>query len=255
MHSKMNPYIERKIIKRQGTSFEEREDSIAVEKRLKVSVNGKDFITLYCTPFMIKELVVGLFLTEGIITEIRPEDLKIEYGEEIQVDIAVAGDVSTEGGITSRCIGGVTFNKKRIFEIVKDDFFLEAEALKSIFDEFQQRSELFRLTGCFHGAALSDGWKILVFAEDIGRHNAVDKVIGYSILENIPFKNTFMLVSCRLSSEIVSKCSRWGIPIVASRAAPTDLAIGIAETSGMTLVGFVRGNRMNIYTNPQRILL
>jgi FdhD protein len=179
--------------------------------------------------------------------------MKIEYGEEIRVDISVA-DASTEGVITSRCIGGVTLGKKRNFEEVKDDFSLEAGALKSTFDEFQQRSGLFRLTGCFHGAALSDGKRILVFAEDIGRHNAVDKVIGYSILENIPFKNKMMLVSCRLSSEIVSKCSRWGIPIVASRAAPTDLAIGIAETSGMTIVGFVRGDRMNIYTNPQRIV-
>lgn len=248
----MNPYIQKKIIKKQGTSFEEREDSIAVEKRLKVSVNGKDIITLYCTPLMIKELIVGLFLTEGIITEIHPEGMKIEYGEEIRVDISVA-DASTEGVITSRCIGGVTLGKKRNFEEVKDDFSLEAGTLKSIFDEFQQRSDLFRLTGCFHGAALSDGERILVFAEDIGRHNAVDKVIGYSILENISFKNKVMLVSCRLSSEIVSKCSRWGIPIVASRAAPTDLAIRIAEISGMTIVGFVRGERMNIYTNPQRI--
>jgi FdhD protein len=254
MHSKMNPYIQRKIIKRQGTSFEEREDFIAVEKRLKVSVNGKDFITLYCTPLMIKELIVGLFLTEGIITEIRPGDIKIEYGEDIRVDISVA-DASTEEVITSRCIGGVTLGKKRNVEEVKDDFSLEAGALKSTFDEFQQRSELFRLTGCFHGAALSDGERIVVFAEDIGRHNAVDKVIGYSILENIPFKRKIMLVSCRLSSEIVSKCSRWGIPIVASRAAPTDLAVRIAETSAITLVGFVRGDRMNIYANPQRILL
>jgi FdhD protein len=251
----MNPYIQKKIIKRQGTSSEEKEDPIAVEKRLKVSINGKDFITLYCTPLMIKELVVGLFLTEGIITEIRPEDMKIEYGEEIRIDIPAAEDPSTEGVITSRCIGGVTLGKKRNFEEVKDDFSLEAGALKSTFDEFQQRSELFRLTGCFHGAALSDGERIVVFAEDIGRHNAVDKVIGYCILENIPFKSKVMLVSCRLSSEIISKCSRWGIPIVASRAAPTDLAIGIAETSGITLVGFVRGDRMNIYANPQRILL
>jgi FdhD protein len=250
----MNPYIQRKIIKRQGTSFEEREDSIAVEKKLKVSVNGKDFITLYCTPRMIKELIVGLFLTEGIITEINPEDMKIEYGEEMRVDIAVV-DASTEGVITSRCIGGFTLGKKRNFEEVKDDFSLEAGALKSTFDEFQQRSELFRLTGCFHGAALSDGKRILVFAEDIGRHNAVDKVIGHSILANISFAKKVMFVSCRLSSEIVSKCARWSIPILASRAAPTDLAVEIAETTGMTLVGFVRGDSMNVYTNPQRILL
>jgi FdhD protein len=255
MHAEMNPYIQRKIIKKHGASTEEREDTIAVEKRLKVSLNGKDFITLHCTPLMIKELVVGLFLTEGIITEIHPEDIKIENGEEIRVDIAVAGDALTDGMITSRGIGGITLGKKREFEKVEDDFFLGAETLKRIFEDFQKKSELFRLTGCFHGAAVSDGERILVFAEDIGRHNAVDKVIGYCLLENMPFTRKVMLVSCRLSSEIVSKGARWRIPILASRAAPTDLAVEIAETTGMTLVGFVRGDSMNVYTNPQRIIL
>jgi FdhD protein len=252
MQLKMYPYIKRKVIKRQSTSSEEIEDSIAVEKRLKVTINGKDFITLYCTPLMVKELITGLFLTEGIFTEI-PLEMSIVYGKEIMVDITAAGDFSTEDITTSRRVAGITFEKKRDFEKVKDDFSLGAKALWNVFEEFQGKSDLFRLTGCFHIAALSDGETILVFAEDIGRHNAVDKVIGYSILNEISFKNKLMLVSCRLSSEIISKCSRWGIPIVASRAAATNLAIEIAETSGITLIGFVRGENMNIYTNPQRI--
>jgi len=253
----MVPYIKREVLKRQATSFEEIEDYIAKEKRLKVSINGKEVISLYCTPLMIKELVIGLLLTEKILKgKISPEDMRIVYGEEITVDIPIAENILTKETVTtSRCLGGFTFNKKRDFEKIRDDFSIKVEAIRSAFDEFQQKSELFRLTGCFHSAALSDGKKILVFAEDIGRHNAVDKVIGYSILGDIPFTRKLMLVSCRLSSEIVSKCSRWGIPIVASRTAPTDLAIEIAEASGMTLVGFVRGDRMNIYTQPQRILL
>lgn len=253
MQPKMYPYIKRKVIKRQSTSSEEIEDSIAVEKRLKVTINGKDFITLYCTPLMVKELITGLFLTEGIFTEI-PLEMSIVYGKEIMVDITAAGDFSTEDITTSRRVAGITFEKKRNLEKVKDDFSLGAKALWNVFEEFQGKSDLFRLTGCFHIAALSDGETILVFAEDIGRHNAVDKVIGYSILNEISFKNKLMLVSCRLSSEIISKCSRWGIPIVASRAAATNLAIEIAETSGITLIGFVRGENMNIYTNPQRII-
>lgn len=256
MHAEMDPYRKRKIIKKHAAaSFEEKEDYIAVEKKLRVSVNGKDFITLHCTPLMIKELITGLFVTEGIIPDIHPENIKIEFGEEILADIPVPETISTEGFITSRCLGGVTLGKKKNFDIIEDDFFLRAETLKRIFEDFQKKSELFRLTGCFHGAAISDGERILVFAEDIGRHNAVDKVIGYCLLENIPFKRKVMLVSCRLSSEIVSKCSRWSIPILASRAAPTDLAVEIAETTGMTLVGFVRGDSLNVYANPQRILL
>jgi len=251
----MNPYIKRKIIKKQGTSSEEIEDYIAAEKKLRVSVNGKKVITLYCTPLMIKELIIGLFLTEGILTnKISPDKINIIYGEDIRVDISAGQDVLKKGMVTSRCLGGVTFNKKIKSEKVKDDFSITVEDLKNIFKEFHQKSEFFRLTGCFHSAALSDGKRILAFAEDIGRHNTVDKIIGYSILKDIPFTGKLMLVSCRLSSEIVSKCSRWGIPIIASRAAPTDLAIEIAETSGITLAGFVRGDRLNVYTNPQRII-
>jgi len=250
----MNPYIKRKIIKKQGTSSEELEDYVAVEKKLRVSVNGKKVITLYCTPLMIKELIIGLFLTEGILTnKISPYKIDIIYGEDIRADIT-AEYIVKKGMVTSRCLGGVTFNNKRNFEKVKDDFSITVEDLKNIFKEFHQKSEFFRLTGCFHSAALSDGKRILAFAEDIGRHNTVDKIIGYSILEDIPFTEKLMLVSCRLSSEIVSKCSRWGIPIIVSRAAPTDLAIEIAEKSGITLAGFVRGDRLNVYTNPQRII-
>jgi FdhD protein len=250
----MNPYIKRKIIKKQGTSSEELEDYVAIEKKLRVSVNGKKVITLYCTPLMIKELIIGLFLTEGILTnKISPYKIYVIYGEDIRADIT-AEYIFKKGMVASRCLGGVTFNKKRKFEKVKDDFSITVEDLKNIFKEFHQKSEFFRLTGCFHSAALSDGKRILAFAEDIGRHNTVDKIIGYSIIEDIPFTGKLMLVSCRLSSEIVSKCSRWGIPIIASRAAPTDLAIEIAETSGITLAGFVRGDRLNVYTNPQRII-
>ena len=251
----MNPYIKRKIIKKQGTSSEELEDYVAIEKKLRVSVNGKKVITLYCTPLMIKELIIGLFLTEGILTnKISPDKINIIYGEDIRVDISAGQDVLKKGMVTSRCLGGVTFNKKIKFEKVKDDFSITVEALKNIFKEFHQKSEFFRLTGCFHSAALSDRNSILAYAEDIGRHNAVDKVIGYSILGDIPFTGKLMIVSCRISSEIISKCSRWGIPIIASRAAPTDLAIEIAEKSGITLAGFVRGDRLNVYTNRQRII-
>ncbi|MEW6419806.1 MAG: formate dehydrogenase accessory sulfurtransferase FdhD [Nitrospirota bacterium] len=242
-------------MKKHSTSSEEIEDYIAIEKKLRISVNGKEVISLYCTPSMIKELVTGVFLTEGILTDKNSlKNIKIVYGEEIKIDIPVAEGILTEEVVTSRCLGGITLNKKRHFGKIKDRFSITIEAIKKLFEEFMQKSELFRLTGCFHSAALSDGKRILAFAEDIGRHNAVDKVIGYSIIKNIPFSGKLMLVSCRLSSEIISKCSRRSIPIIASRAAPTNLAIEIAEISGITLAGFVRGDRLNVYTNPQRII-
>lgn len=250
----MNPYKKKKIIKYQGTSSEAVEDSCAVEKKCVISVRGKELLSLYCTPIKVHELVTGLLMTEGVVSStLSPEKMTIVHGDDITVDLIVDEDISSEKFNTARCIGGVTVQKKRSFEKIHDDFSLTTSALRNLFDVFQQRSELFKMTGGFHSAAISDGETILSFVEDIGRHNAVDKVIGDILLKDISFKGKAMLVSCRVSSEIITKCSRWGIPILASRSAPTDLAIEIAEMSGMTLVGFVRGDRLNIYANSQRI--
>lgn len=251
----MKPYKKNNIIKYQGTLSETVEDSCAVEKKCVISVRGKEFLSLYCTPMMVKQLVTGLLMTEGLVTKkISPEEMKIVHGDDITVDLLVDENISPEQFTATRCLGGFTVQKKRTFKKINDDFSLTTKTLKELFDDFQQRSELFKMTGGFHSAAISDGKTILSFVEDIGRHNAVDKVIGDILLKDISFKGKVMLVSCRVSSEIISKCSRWGIPILASRSAPTDLAIEIAEMSGMTLVGFVRGDRLNVYANPERII-
>ncbi len=245
----------RKVCKHTDGTFEYTEDLVALEKKVRISVNGSEVVSLYCTPSMVKELAVGLVMTEGIIKgKWCAERISVQYGEEVLVDIPAEGEVSTEGRtITSGCVGGVTFGRETERDTLHDPFTIDRNSLKYLFSDFQARSELYRLTGCVHSAALSDGKVILCFAEDIGRHNAVDKVIGYALLERIPFSGKIMLASGRISSEISSKCSRWGIPVLATRTAPTNLALEIAEKRGVTVVGFVRGNRFNVYTHPERI--
>ncbi len=252
----MNGFIKRKIYKGLSGTLQEREDLIAVEKRLRISVNGREVLSLYCTPLMIRELVVGMFMTEGIIRgNWCADSMSIVYGDDVLVDISAEGEISIEGGVvTSGCIGGITFPKRLGIKKTEDQLRLKSSDLNGIFREFQDASELYKLTGCVHSAAISDSRNILCHAEDIGRHNAVDKVIGYALLENIPFEGKIMLASGRLSSEIVSKCAKWNIPIVASRTAPTSLALEIAETSGVTVAGFIRADRFNVYTHPQRII-
>lgn len=251
----MQGSTKRKIVKNSGNFFEELEDSIAIEKRIRISVNGKEVLSLYCTPVMVRELVIGMFMTEDIIKGgWCAERMTIHYGEDVLVDIPAEGEAEMDGAvITSGCIGGITFPKRLSLKKIHDPFSITAEKIKSLFRRFQNASELYKLTGCVHSAALSNGDEMFCLAEDIGRHNAVDKVIGYAILENIPFKGSIMLASGRLSSEIVSKCAKWGVPIVASRTSPTSLAVEIAERAGLTVVGFVRADRLNVYTNPQRI--
>lgn len=243
------------IIRNTADTFEEKEDLIALEKRLRVSVNGKELLSLYCTPIMVRELVVGMFMTEGIIKGgWCAERMSITYGEDVFVDIPAEGEASMDGAvITSGCIGGITFPKRLTLEKNEDDFKIKVSVLKKIFKGFQDASELYKDTGCVHSAGLSNGNEIVCLAEDIGRHNAVDKIIGYALIENIPFAGKIMLASGRLSSEIVSKCAKWGIPIVASRTSPTSLAVEIADKHGVTVVGFIRADRLNVYTHPERI--
>ncbi|MGD0282159.1 MAG: formate dehydrogenase accessory sulfurtransferase FdhD, partial [Dissulfurispiraceae bacterium] len=110
----MKGFVKRNIYKNSGDSFEEHEDPVALEKRLRISVNGKEALSLYCTPLMIRELVVGMFMTEGLIKgEWCAERMSIQYADEVLVDIPADGETSTAGAvITSGCIGGITFPKR-----------------------------------------------------------------------------------------------------------------------------------------------
>lgn len=249
--------IERIIHKNSGEHTIETADRIAVEKRIVVCINGKEVLSMFATPVMVRELVAGILATEPIIQGGWCADrMSIQYGDDVVVDVPAEGTVSMEGAvITSGCIGGVTFPKRMTIVPTADPFTIPAAQLKALFQRFQKASQLYQATGCVHSAALSDGDDILCLAEDIGRHNAVDKIIGFGILEQIPFAGKIMLASGRLSSEIVAKCAKWQIPVVASRTSPTSLAIDIAEKGGVTVVGFIRADRMNVYTNPQRIRL
>ena len=251
----MESYKSIKISRSRDNTIEETEDVIAVEKKVRIAVNGKNILNLYCTPFMIREFVVGIIYNEGLISgEWCADRISIEYGDEIRVDIPTAGSVSDlEKTITSGCAGGVSLRRDLPEKIQAEGIRFKLEAVKNIFREFQRRSEIYRLTGGVHSAALTDGTIIIAFAEDIGRHNAVDKIIGFSILENIGFEDKLMLASGRLSSEIVMKCARCGVPVLVSRSAPTSLAVEIAEKTGLTMIGFARGDRMNIYTGRHRI--
>lgn len=256
---------ERLITRVKGQERLAKRDLLAVEKPLRVRVNGRELFKLYCSPVMIKELVAGFIMTEGILRDsaLCEKDIDIAHGpEEIVVDIAAPEGALVEGrgAITSGCAGGLTYERyesageggadasaARVFS---------GEALREAFGVFGRSSALYRLTGCVHSAALWDGEKriILFQAEDVGRHNAVDKVIGAALFGDVGLGDKILLSSGRLSAEIAGKCARWRIPALASHAAPTSRAVDIAERAGITLVGFLRGGGFNIYAHPQRIL-
>ncbi len=262
----MDPLKKINIIEYRDGSFAENADSVTTEKRLRIFSNDKEVLSLLCTPTMVRELVVGFALSEGLVENKGRKDLRQSWcaerieimwkQDEIEVHLPVEFP-ETPAILTSGCAKGITFISNVSEEqipVVEDSVSVGIRAIIGQYQEFQKRSELFRATGGVHSAALCDGQEIIVFADDIGRHNAVDKIIGYAFLENISLQGKILLLSGRLSSEITTKTIKAGIPMLVSRAAPTDLSIDIARRSKLTLIGFLRGQRLNIYSGADRIV-
>jgi FdhD protein len=259
----MRSITKTKIIQYRNGSSSEREDHIASEKRLKIFSNNKEILSLLCTPTMVKELVIGFAFSEGLLKRNNEGEQQQEWcserieilwqDEDIEVHLPVDMPEAT-ATLTSGCGKGVTFMLNEEMSAIQDDFKTSTHTIIDLYREFQKKSELFRSTGGVHSAALCDEREMLVFAEDIGRHNAVDKIIGYAFLENIPMQNKILLLSGRLSSEIINKAVSAKVPLLISRAAPTDMAVETAKKYNLTLIGFLRGQKLNVYSNPQRLI-
>ncbi|KPJ61485.1 MAG: hypothetical protein AMJ46_02060 [Latescibacteria bacterium DG_63] len=236
-------------------------DAVAREIRLSVSLDGKEIAILSCSPGAEKYLALGFLRSEGLLE--KPEDVHSVRKRGDRVSIRTRKGLSKRkrssiGVLTSGCGGGVTFRREEDIEPIEDLGFdytivFSKPRILAHMREFLARSEIFRLTGGTHVAALSDGSTVLFTFEDIGRHNAVDKILGRCFIEKIDTKDKVLLCSGRLSSEIVQKAFQGGIPVLVSRSAPTSLAIDRARRLGITLVGFARAKRMNIYTYPARV--
>jgi len=229
------------------------EDYIVSEEIASIYINNTLYTRLSCSPAEIEYLGLGFLLTEGIIKD----DIKFDYEvKNLEFYLTIDRDIKPTGYIlrSSGCGGGeFTFCIQELPQI-DSPFKLKIQRLPELFETFNKKSKVFKLTGGVHAAAISDGENILFFSEDIGRHNAVDKVIGKAFLNGVNFGTTVLLSSGRISLEIVKKAIIAGIPVVISRSAPTSLAVQTASAKNLTLIGFLRGKRFNIYSVYERTL-
>lgn len=236
-------------------------DKVAREVPFTVKLNNAQIATLLASPSKLKELAVGYLYVEGFISSLSDIRSIIVDGKTFTAVFETKNKISADElqkkrVITSGCGRNISFYNFEDFKncpSVKSDFRVEAECVLSLMKEFQTRSEIFKETGGVHSAALCDGDKIIDFAEDIGRHNAVDKIIGGMVLRGDSAGDKFLLLSGRISSEMLLKTVRIGIPIIISRSAPTDMAVRLAKQLKVSLAGFARGSRMNIYSEERRI--
>ncbi|MBC7088088.1 MAG: formate dehydrogenase accessory sulfurtransferase FdhD [Tissierellales bacterium] len=252
-----------KIIKVNGKNISEEDDFVAVEKPFTIFLNDIEIATLMITPESLYELTVGFLISEGIINTVDEiKDLKI-YETTLEAraityeDKALKQSLLNKRLISSGCGNAPIFYN--VIDSIKSkkittDFTIKDIELLALMEKFNKNSKLFIETGGVHSAALANHTNILYFYEDIGRHNAIDKVLGRADMEKFDYSDKIILTSGRISHEIISKTSKRGIPAVISHSAPTSYSIELAKALNITLVGFVRGKRLNVYTNFDNII-
>lgn len=237
------------------------EDVVAEEVPFTLNLGELELVTLLCSPSDLEDLVRGFLFTSGLIKNLS-EIKRITIDSQrwfgyIEVANTEAGNLMFKRLYTSGCGRGILFygvmdimHRSKIIS----EFKISIAAVGKLMLDFQRRSEVYLKTGGVHSAALAGKNCILAFREDIGRHNAIDKVIGYALSQNRDFEDKILITSGRISSEVVFKVRKCGIPIIISRSAPTNQAVRLAREMDITLVGFARGSRMNVYSAEERII-
>jgi FdhD protein len=252
-----------------------RPETLVVEEPLEIRVNGKAITVTMRTPGSDVELAQGFLLTEGVIGH-RDDLVTVRYcrgagadnlntynvldatlspGVEMpQVDISRNFYTTSSCGVCGKGSLDAVRTISR-YSPGDDASQVKAKTLSSMPEQLRAGQKVFASTGGLHGAALFDAeGTMLSVREDIGRHNAVDKVIGWAVEQNrVPLTGTVLLVSGRASFELTQKAVMAGIPVLAAVSAPSSLAVDLASQSGVTLVAFLRGESMNVYTRPDRI--
>lgn len=243
-------------------AFAETDDVVASDKAICVFINDEYYRTLIATPTMVEELVIGHLLGEGIVTsidevkriEVEPLRVSVELQGITDLDLVNRSKIdliTTACGSTTTPLTGDQIDLK-----IESDVEVEAERIWGMVRELNQRSKVYQETGGTHSALIceTDGG-VVSFAEDVGRHNAVDKAIGACAMARVDLSECVLVSSGRQSGEMVLKAARSGIPMVASVAAPLESGITLSRAAGITLICFVRGRRMNIYSHPWRVSL
>ncbi len=242
--------------------FVELEDAVVTEVSLSIVLNGVKIAEILCSPFDIRELITGFLFSEKRID--RKEDIgtmdldtekwtvSVETGTKTftgvmprHVRLITPGDLSSGNPEATTLAPGHSTGKSKIS--------ISAADVHAIGKQVHSRSKIFKKTGGAHSAAVWNGKEMMFFREDIGRHNALDKIIGRCLLDHIDTHDKTIVTSGRISSAVLGKIVHAGFPVLVSRSAPTDRAVQLSDKYGITMIGFARRSDFNIYSNAWRV--
>jgi len=240
-----------------GGRFQLEDVPVVQEAALTLYVNGQELVTLLCTPSKLEPLVVGFLAFEGIIQGI--ENIRSLTVEDLfgYADVRLTTDfVPPKRRVyTSGCGGGITFSLETHDSAARwDNGTVDPASLCLLIRELYRVAHAYRESRGIHTAALAEGDKLLIVAEDVGRHNAIDKVCGEAMFRGIPTTGKILLTTGRISSEMLRKGAHMGTPIVVSRTSATTLSVDLAKRLGLTLIGYVREDSFYVYSHPERLL-
>ena len=262
----MNSTVKKRTVLRfKNGQMESVEDKIVTEFPVTVKINEEEFVTMVCSPQYIEDMVIGYLASEGVIRAYK--DIKNIWVQEKEGYVHVTIDklnpyfqnLQNKRYITSCCGAsrqGFVFINDALTAKKMNGISVEL-SIKDCFqlmNKLQQSAATFQETGGVHNAALCDKNGFMLSRMDIGRHNALDKLYGYCLKHHISIRDKVVVFSGRISSEILLKVAKIGCEVVLSKSAPTELALNLAEELGITTVGFIRNDSLNIYTCPERIL-
>jgi FdhD protein len=224
------------------------------EMALTISINRQELVTILCTPTKLNYLVLGFLYAEGIISSIGDVASMRVSEEESLADVTLSDaeyELPAQRTLTPGCGGGATFKTQG--QKVDSDLVATPEEVLSLMKQLQEQMVLYRLCGGVHASALANTKNLIVVAEDIGRHNTLDKIQGECLLRRLRTRDRLLLSTGRISSEMLLKAAKMKVPVVVSRHSTTGAAASLARDLGITLVGHARGSRLSVYSHPERL--
>ncbi|MBV8716146.1 MAG: formate dehydrogenase accessory sulfurtransferase FdhD [Chloroflexi bacterium] len=258
----LTPVVPRRYTRFVGDQPEAVEAGVIGEIRFTIFVEDRELVTLMCSAWQLRPLVVGFLYLEGLIEGIDDLEMLRVCLEDRLADVRLAHgfpDVPPRKILTSGCTGGVSFGKYldqiEQFRITDDNVCVAPGQMYGLLRELYDSSHLYRASGGVHTSVLAlEGESAPRYvAEDIGRHNTIDKLQGMALLDEVPTRGGVILASGRISSEMLFKAAIMGVPVVGSRTSPTNLALTVADRLNITVCGYLRQGSMNVYTHPERI--
>ena len=230
---------------------------LIVESPVALYVNGQLWLTFMCTPNKLEALAAGFLFNEGVIDSLdQVVDIHVcENGDIIDIWLDRDTNKPKDWIRTSGCTGGYTsIDLDSLNPEVNDGVFLESIQVKQLVEKLFESQDLYKKTGGVHTSILTDGDEATISAEDVGRHNSLDKIAGMLLLGDLDIAKRIILTTGRISSDMLQKSARIGASIVISRTSPTSMSVDLADKWGITLIGYARRDRFNLYTHLERIV-